>query len=462
MTRNEARLWGAQLSPSGLATVVTDGTYQRPPHIRLFDHLAIEIDQERLRRVVVNVPPQHGKSEFWSKYFTAWYLGRHPDRKIILSTYADGYAQSWSREARNLLTEHGQELYKVRVADDSSAVNWWHIQDNKGGMAAVGTGGQATGKGAHVFVVDDPVKGPEDAMSPTMQRRNVDWYRSVATTRLQPNGAIVIIQTRWDADDLTGKLLNPEEFPDADTWTVISLPALALPGDLLGREEGAALWPERYGIDELREKKAALGTRWFEALYQQGPTRESEAALWKRQWIKHVPESKRADVLKNARRVVVGIDPAVTSTEHSDENGIIVCARGADGNAYVISDRSMRGSPLAWATRAIAAYDECGADRIIAETNQGGDMVLHTLRTVRRDVAVDGVTAHRGKALRADPVATLYEQGRVFHVGSFPELESQMLSWVPGEGDSPDRIDALVHALTYLFPQNPESKVWVL
>lgn len=193
-------------------------------------------------------------------------------------------------------------------------------------------------------------------------------------------------------------------------------------------------------------------------------TLASPGALWKYEWIAEhrLPMEARADVLKNARRVVVGIDPAVTSTEHSDENGIIVCARGADNNAYVISDRSMRGSPLAWATRAIAAYDECGADRIIAETNQGGDMVLHTLRTVRHDVVVDGVTARRGKALRADPIASLYEQGRVFHVGSFPELEAQMLSWVPGEGDSPDRIDALVHALTYLFPQKPESKVWVL
>lgn len=193
-------------------------------------------------------------------------------------------------------------------------------------------------------------------------------------------------------------------------------------------------------------------------------TLASPGALWKYEWIgdSRLPMEKREEILKTAKRIVVGIDPAVTSTEHSDENGIVVCARGADNRGYVIADRSMRGSPLAWASRAIGAYEEFGADRIIAETNQGGEMVLHTLRTVRRDVVVDGIVARRGKALRADPIASMYEQGLISHVGSFPELEGQMLSWVPGEGDSPDRVDALVHALTYLFPQNTESKVWIL
>lgn len=188
-------------------------------------------------------------------------------------------------------------------------------------------------------------------------------------------------------------------------------------------------------------------------------TLASPGALWKYEWISEhrLPMEARADVLKNARRVVVGIDPAASSGPNAAENGIIVCAKGADNRGYVILDRSMRGTPAAWATRAIGAFEEVDADMIVPEKNQGGEMVIHTLRTIRRDVPITGVTAKVGKRTRAEPIASMYERGEISHVGSFPELESQMLSWVQGEGDSPDRVDALVHALTYLFP--PSQKV---
>jgi phage terminase large subunit-like protein len=168
-------------------------------------------------------------------------------------------------------------------------------------------------------------------------------------------------------------------------------------------------------------------------------------ALWTRERI--VPVSAVPDL----RRVVVAIDPAGTSDEGADETGIVVAGVGVDGHGYVIADRSARLSPDGWAHRAVAAYDEFKADKIVAETNYGGDMVISTIRTVRPRINVQKVTASRGKAIRAEPVAALYEQGRVYHHGSLPELEDQMCQWTPLDGTSPDRLDALVWALTDLM-----------
>lgn len=179
-----------------------------------------------------------------------------------------------------------------------------------------------------------------------------------------------------------------------------------------------------------------------------------EGALWDWSWIEPLRVVPDAIVGYGGGlvRVVVGVDPAITADKDSDETGIVVVGRGADGRAYVLDDRSCSLSPDGWANRAIAAYHDHRADRIVAERNQGGDMVAHTLATVDPRVPVSTVWASRGKTARAEPVAALYEQGRVSHVGVFSELEEQLTTWVPADrASSPDRLDALVWALTELM-----------
>jgi predicted phage terminase large subunit-like protein len=151
---------------------------------------------------------------------------------------------------------------------------------------------------------------------------------------------------------------------------------------------------------------------------------------------------------------VVAVDPAISANPESDETGIVAAAiqgvgKGAHG--YVLRDLSGRYSPNAWAKKAVDLYRELGADRIVAEGNQGGEMVRQTLKSVDANVPVKIVHASRGKQARAEPVAALYEEGRIHHVGALQGLEDQMTSWVPGEGDSPDRVDALVWAMTELM-----------
>ena len=173
-----------------------------------------------------------------------------------------------------------------------------------------------------------------------------------------------------------------------------------------------------------------------------------EGALWTLDGI----DAHRVDVVpRTLTRVVVAVDPAVTALDESDETGIVVVALADDGEAYVIEDLSGRHPVSDWTRLAVDAYHRHGASRIVAEVNQGGDLVESTIRAVDRSVAYEAVRASRGKATRAEPVAALYEQGRVHHVGVHVELEDQLCSWVPGLA-SPDRLDALVWGITWLMP----------
>ena len=169
-------------------------------------------------------------------------------------------------------------------------------------------------------------------------------------------------------------------------------------------------------------------------------------ALWQRA---HIDDARR-EKPPPLERVVVGIDPAVTSGEDADETGIVVCGKAGD-RAYVLEDISGHYTPSEWATEALRAYYRHNADRIVAEINQGGEMVEHTVRTIDKNASYRGVRAARGKITRAEPIAALYEQGRVHHCGMFAPLEDQLCTFTPDTRDSPDRLDAAVWALTDLM-----------
>lgn len=175
---------------------------------------------------------------------------------------------------------------------------------------------------------------------------------------------------------------------------------------------------------------------------------QAEGALWIRNWIEDTRVTK--DNIPQLTRIVVGIDPAVTSGENSDETGIITCGVGIDKHYYVLADDTLRGTPNEWGKRAIQAYTRWKADRIVAEVNNGGDMVVMVIQQVDRSAPVKKVHATRNKTTRAEPISALYEQGKVHHVGGFPQLEDQMVLWTPDVKKSPDRLDALVWALTEL------------
>ena len=221
-------------------------------------------------RLMLFMPPRHGKSTLASVAFPAWHLGRHPHHEFISCSYSGSLAMSFSRKVRQLLREpvYKNVFEKSRLDKDSQSIESWQTTQG-GGYVAAGVGGGITGKGANVLVIDDPVKNREDAESDNNRAATWDWYTSTAYTRLSPGGGILVILTRWHDDDLAGRLLKQAE-DGADQWEVIRYPAIAEIDENF-RKQGESLHPERYNVDALEQIRKAIGPRDWSALYQQNP-----------------------------------------------------------------------------------------------------------------------------------------------------------------------------------------------
>ncbi|MBZ6211643.1 terminase family protein [Streptomyces olivaceus] len=443
-------------SPGALAAVLTHGKEMQARHLDIIDRIYQRIAAGERIRAMVTMPPRAGKSRRTSRWGPTWYLRRQPDHRFMLASYAAHLADDHGRWIRNTITEHAPTL-GIDLKYGSQAANRFDIDKHEGGMVTAGVGGPLTGRGAHVACVDDPFKGSEDAGSPTQRERVWDWWQSVLLTRLEPQGSVLLVNTRWDDDDLSGRLLKEEP----EDWIVIDLPAIALEeGDPLGRQPGQALWPERYNEDDYARIRKSVGERVWWALYQQQP-RPLEGGVWQWAWITGNRVSPAAYRGVDLTRTLVAIDPSGGSGTANDETGIIGAGRDHEGQSYLFADRSGRHGANSWGTEACLLALDCDADAFVVETNFGGDMTRQVLIQAWRDLERSGrtqgrpmpriveVNAKQGKRLRAEPIAQLYEQGRIHHVGEFPDLERQMVTWLPGM-DSPDRMDAAVHALTEL------------
>lgn len=223
---------------------------------------------------MIFMPPRHGKSELASRKFPAYFIGRNPTLEIIAASYNAELAADFGRDVRDVVnSDESKRLFPdLQLRQDSRAVDRWQTAAG-GAYRAVGVGTAATGRGADLFLIDDPFKDRMEADSETTRQRVWDWYRSTAYTRLSPNGRIVVIQTRWHEDDLAGRLLANE---GGDVWDVIELPAL---------DNGQALWPERFDFARLEQIRANIGAREWSALYQQRPSPD-EGTYFQRSWFK--------------------------------------------------------------------------------------------------------------------------------------------------------------------------------
>ncbi|MFD8488634.1 terminase large subunit domain-containing protein [Streptomyces sp. NPDC059712] len=443
-------------SPGALAAVLTHGKEMQARHLDIIDRIYQRIAAGERIRAMVTMPPRAGKSRRTSRWGPTWYLRRQPDHRFMLASYAAHLADDHGRWIRNTITEHAPTL-GINLKYGSQAANRFDIDGHEGGMVTAGVGGPLTGRGAHVACVDDPFKGSEDAGSPTQRERVWDWWQSVLLTRLEPQGSVLLVNTRWDDDDLSGRLLKEEP----EEWIVIDLPAIAFEdNDPLGRQPGQALWPERYNEDDYARIRKSVGERVWWALYQQQP-RPLEGGVWQWAWITGNRCSPVAFQGVDLTRILVAIDPSGGAGTANDETGIVAAGRTAEGELYLLADKSGRHGANAWGIEACQLALDLNADGLVVETNFGGDMTRQVLIQAWQELERTGRTAGRpmpriievnakqGKRLRAEPIAQLYEQGRIHHVGEFDTLERQMVTWIPGM-DSPDRMDAAVHALTEL------------
>jgi len=450
-------------SPGSMAAILTEGREMQAAHLALIDKLFQRIARGESIKALITMPPRHGKSRRAARWAPLWYLARNPNHRIMIASYGADLAEEHSRWIRDAIQTYGPQI-GLALHSGSKAAGRFDLADPvtgdrwEGGLVAAGVGGGLTGKGAHLAIVDDPIKDAADAESPTMRRRLWEWWTSVLNTRLEPGGSILVIQTRWHEHDLAGHLLEGE---DADEWIKLDLPAICdSDDDPLGRPIGAALWPARFGTRTLEKFRRAVGERVWWSLYMQKP-RPMEGGVWQWPWITDHRIGPVGFQGVDLSRIVVAVDHAGGSSDVNDETGIIAAGRTTDGHLYVVTDRSGRMGADTWGQEACLLALEVDADAIVVEANFGGDMAKQIVSQAWGKLAEKGETkgrlmpavievhAKQGKRLRAEPIAQLYAQGLVHHVGEHPRLEGQLVTWIPGM-DSPDRMDACVHALTEL------------
>src|SRR3990167_4904974 len=281
-------------------------------HRKIVDALE-RVERGELDRLMIQMPPGHGKSEISSIQFPAWYLGRNPQKQIIAVSYNAELAVDFGKKTRNLVRrrEFGNVFQGIKLSEDSTAAGKWNT--NLGvSYIATGMGGAVTGRRADVLIIDDPVKSMEEVNSDVMRESIWQWYRSVARTRLNPGGSIVIIQTRWHEEDLSGKILEG----GAEGWEVIKFPAIA-ENDEEFRKAGEALWPERYPLDVLETTKKDIGPYEWSSLYQQNPV-DVGAQVFKRVWF--LPITQREVDLMQTRKILT-IDTAISQKSSADYTG---------------------------------------------------------------------------------------------------------------------------------------------
>lgn len=444
------RVAAASAHPLGWASYV-DPTYRRPEHILLLGDYLARVERGEISRLIVEMPPRHGKSETTTVKFPAYYLGKHPDRRVIIASHTGNLAARFSMRARNDLTTYGPEVFGVGVNPDVSAMYRWDVKDPSakpgqppGGTIAAGVGGPITGQGAHLAIIDDPVKDAEAANSKVQRDAVWDWYRFVLRTRLFPEAAVILVLTRWHEDDLAGRLLKQaQEDPEADQWTVLRLPAIAEDkDDPLGREIDQALWPEQYDEKALTAVKATVGSYVWAALYQQRPS-PAEGNILNRNWWKfyrQVPE--KFDGL------IQSWDCAFKDNDDSDYVVGQVWGR-VKADKYLLDQvRGRMSFPATLTAIKTLSAKWPRARAKLVEDKANGPAVIATLK---HDVAgLIAVNPQGGKVVRAQAVSPDIEAGNVYLPDPsiapwIHDFIEECTAFPTGAND--DQVDAMTQAL---------------
>lgn len=376
--------------------------------ITIFRHL--ELIAEVLQRiadgeqlfVLIEMPPRHGKSLFGTETYPSFYLGKNPDKRVIVSSYSGGLAKKFGRMNRNKFADNAGELFGLKVSKDNAAANNWGIEGHKGGMISVGIGGAITGEGADLLVLDDVVKNAKEANSPTYREMVWNEWESTLSTRLHDGGSVVVIMTRWHEDDLIGRLLerSPRD------WVRLRLPAIAEDeDDLLGREIGEALCPE-LGFDEewAEQKKLEVGSRTWSSLYQQRPA-PAAGAIFNRSWIKFY-------------KVLPTLDERLTSWDMTFKGGegsdrVAGQIWGRKGAEFYLTDSKTDKMDFTSSLQAVKTFHaKHRTPAILIEDKANGPAIINSLQ--REVPGIIPIQPIGDKVTRASAVAPYWEAGNVY------------------------------------------------
>lgn len=377
-------------------------------HHRLLIRELQAVADGRCDRLMVCMPPGSAKSTYTSALFPPFFLSRHPRSSIIAASHTASFARRWGRRVRNTIAEHGRALGYGLAADEQAADRW--STDAGGEYGSYGIGGSVTGRRADLAIIDDPVAGQEAADSEQQRETAWEWYRQDLYTRLKPGGRIVLVMTRWHEDDLGGRILLDMQ-RGGDQWQVLILPALAGPADPLGRGPGEALWPAWEDTAALARKRAAVGERAWQALYQQDP-RPLEGGLFRATQISIL------DAAPAGRNVVRAWDLASTAQHGASDPDWTVGVKMlmADGRYTVLDIVRLRGGPeeVQRAVLNTAALDGSAVRiRLPQDPGQAGKAQIADFAKRLAGYAVSSQRPTGDKGTRAAPFASQVNAGNV-------------------------------------------------
>ena len=409
-------------------------------HHKLFADKLTQIAKGEIKRLIINMPPRHTKSEFASVYFPSWVMGLKPNMKIMQTTHTSELSVRFGRKVRNLMdSEEYKAIFpKVTLSADSKSAGRW--ETNRGGeYFAAGVGGAITGRGADLLIIDDP-HSEQDALSPSALDSAYEWYTSGPRQRLQPGGSIVIVMTRWSTIDLTAQLLKRQTEAHADQWDIVELPAIF-------EDSGNPLWPEYWKLEELEAVKASLPVTKWNAQYMQNPTSE-EGAIIKRDWWQ--PWEK--DKIPPVEYIIQSYDTAFSKSETADFSAIttwgIFRPSEDSGDAIILLD-AKRGRWDFPELKAVAneEYKYWEPEMVLVESQASGTPLTHELRNMGIPVVNYRPSRGNDKVTRVHAVSPVFESG----MGWAPqkkfaeEVIEECAAFPFGEHD--DYVDSMTQAI---------------
>lgn len=426
-------------------TYVHHGAWQAGRHHRLICDYLDRIITGEIQNLMIWMPPQHGKSMAVTETFPSYFLGRYPDKRVMEVSYNDTFAQKFGRKNREKIEEFGSRLWNIGLSQINHSASNWDLDRRLGGMISVGFGGAATGEGADLLIVDDPVKNRQEADSKTMRDRVWDEYSSTFKTRVHPGAPIIIVMTRWHEDDLCGRLLSGEYGPVED-WRILRLPAVAEDeDDLLGRAAGESLWPE-HGYDEewLERQKGSVGSYAFAGLYQQRPA-PAEGGILKRGWFQFYEK------LPDGGTQVQSWDCTFKDGDNHDYvAGHVWQKTGAN---YYLVDRvhdHMGISDTMRSIRTLTAKHPRARAKLV-EDKANGTAVIELLR--KEISGLIPIDPQGGKIVRAQAIAPYAEAGNIFlpspRIAPWVHDFLEECAAFPNAAHDDD-VDAMTQAINYM------------
>lgn len=461
-------------TPITLGAFASAGKYQPARHLMYIDrritHMidCAERGEHGPRVLLVKAPPRHGKSEYCSTWLPTWFLGRFPDRQVMLASYSDAFSKKWSRAVRDNIATFGRGYFGIGVSPATKAAGEWGIEGRKGGMVASGAGGSFTGRGANLLLVDDPVKNAEEAISEVKRESVWNWFQSTALTRQEPGAVAVVVMTPWHQDDLIGRIESRFAELEVPIETV-SLPAFAEQGDALGRAPGDPLWPERIPATALERLKKQFDSYWWRSMYQCQPGAYGQTG-WPEEYFDDIYIEDGESWPENFVGSVTALDPSQGKDLKRSDYSAMVFIGLARGKIWVDCDIKRRDVSTI-CRDAIEFHARNPADRFGVEVNCFQELLKAPLDEAAKDAGVlplplASITNTTNKQLRIGRLGPWLARGK-FRIRKSPSAKIlvQQLRDVPfgTHDDGPDAMEMALRLLRWLLgdgeiePEAPEE-----